>query len=143
MDADDQLSRLFLDFCASSLPRPERCAISRGLIWVKGSPHVTRLHNIHHLCGSSLTSCFNSLPEMSDGHWLLRRRHIVTIDDLTARGDSIVSLDSPESIYRAAMGVNLTDIGCSDMRSSQRVRIKLWLACRPFTPGMRHEFGLA
>jgi hypothetical protein len=141
MDADDLLSRRFLDFCASS-PRSDHCAIDCGFVWEEGSPHVTRVRDFHRLCGSSLASYFEFLPEMTDEHWLIRWGHNIAIDNLTARGDSIAYSETPAAIYRVATGENHSGLGWSNMGNSRKVQIKRWLARRRFTPAMRHEFGL-
>lgn len=142
MDADDLLSRRFLDFCASS-PRSEHCAIDCGFVWEEGSPHVTRVRDFHRLCGSSLPSYFVALPEMTDEHWLLRWGHNIAIDNLIAHGDSIAFPDFPAAIYRVATGENHSDLAWSNMGNSRKVQLNRLLARRRFTSAMRHEFGLA
>lgn len=141
MDADDLLSRRFLDFCASS-PGVDHCAIDHGFVWQSGSPHVTRVRDFHRVCGSSLASYFEDLPEMTVEHWLLRWGHNIAVDHLSARGDSIAYPEFPAAIYRVATGENWTGLGWSNMGHSRKIQIKRWLARRCFTSAMRHEFGL-
>jgi hypothetical protein len=121
MDADDLLSRRFLDFCASS-PGVDHCAIDRGFVWESGSPHVTRVRDFHRVCGSSLASYIEDLPEMAVDHWLLRWGHNIAIDHLSARGDSIAYPKFPAAIYRVATGENWTGLVWSNMGNSKKFR---------------------
>lgn len=141
MDADDLIGKRFFKELLF-LRNYAHYAIDGGYVWEDGASHLTKVRSFHRLCGSSLASFLDDLPQDLSDHWLMRWGHNIAIDNLLARGDRIAFATFPAAIYRVATGENWTGMGWSSMSSSRKVRIKRWLARRWFARKMRREFGL-